>query len=238
MSVMRSTSIRLPILVGLLVAACTPSVPSPVPNGSQAVITNPPSESPAPSTPTMTDAPTVEPEPSAEPSPEPTGPVPSLPCPSAKLLSVREFVEASWQCFRDHDVRVKGWLDNAPSFGFEGPAIHPLWLAYPETRECLPEGCTIALSLWQDVTNGDYECSNDSEAYCSYFFFHTAPGSNLHLGPLQRWLILTGHTSDSAAERCHYEYPPGEDPYLDDAMAVEHCRTQFVVTEVDVVDSP
>jgi hypothetical protein len=153
---------------------------------------------------------------------------------------VREFAEASWQCFADRDVRVKGWLDGPPPLGFEGPATYPRWLAYPESGPCDPpeEGCSVTIAMWQDVPlDADRICS-DADAYCSLFFPHSAPGTGLHFLPLRRWVILTGHTDDPAAQRCHYEYPPGEDPVFDDAQAVEHCRTQFVVTEIDFVDSP
>jgi hypothetical protein len=76
-----------------------------------------------------------------------------------------------------------------------------------------------------------------SEPYCGVFFPHSAPGTGLHFLPLEHWVILTGHTDDPAAERCHY--PPDSEPGIhDDADAVEWCRAQFVVTEVDRVDSP
>ena len=154
---------------------------------------------------------------------------------------MRQFVEANASCFKK-DVRVKGWLDEPGPFGFEGPAIHPLWLAYPEggqTCEQQEPECFYSVAMWQDVPpSGDHVCSSD-EPYCSYFFPHSAPGTGLHFLPLERWVILTGHTFDAAAERCHYEYPPGTEPDpIDDLNAVERCRGEFVVTEIDVVDSP
>jgi hypothetical protein len=236
------------VAVSLVAAACMQPVASLSPSSPP---TAGPSGTPSPTTaavasPTVTDpattAPTIAPtvEPTAEPTVDPTGPPPSLPCPTARLLNVREFVQASWQCFAGRDVRIKGWLDTPPPFGYEGPAIYPLWLAYPESRQCAEHtGCSVTLALWQDVpVDDDHMCSSD-EAYCSLVFPHTPPGSELHFGPLERWLILTGHTDDPAAQRCHYEDPPGEDlGTLDDADAVAHCQREFVVTEIDVVDSP
>jgi hypothetical protein len=152
---------------------------------------------------------------------------------------VREFVEADFRCFASKDVRIKGWLDTPPPMGFEGPTIHPLWLAYPESGPCNPpaDDCSLAIAIWQDVPlDPEHICSTE-ESYCSLFFPHSAPGTGLHFLPLRRWVILTGHTDDPAAQRCHYE-PDEQSVSPDDTVAVEQCRTQFVVTEIDVVDSP
>lgn len=205
-------------------ASASPTVeasPTPAPTASAVASQEP--------TPLPTAEPTVEP--TIE--PEPT----EVPCPTARLLSVREFVEAPWQCFAGHDVRIKGWLDEPPAFGVLPPVIKPLWLAYPEggqTCDEPDEDCFYAVALWQDVPlDPDHVCSGD-EPYCGFLFPHSAPGTGLHFLPLEHWVILTGHTDDPAAERCHWEYPPdAEQGSLDDAEAVEHCRAEFVVTEID-----
>jgi hypothetical protein len=123
-----------------------------------------------------------------------------------------------------------------PAFGVLPPVIKPLWLAYPESGPCSPpaEGCSLAIAMWQDVPlDPDHVCSGD-EPSCGFFFPHSAPGTGLHFLPLEHWVILTGHTDDPAADKCHWEYPPDvEAGTLDDAAAVEHCRAEFVVTEID-----
>lgn len=236
---MKSNRLIAWLLSALLASACVPPLATTLPStsASPTAVAQASPEVTSPPTP----QPTVEPTtgPSAEPTiePEPTAGT----CPTARLLFVREFVEAPWQCFAGVDVRIKGWLDTPPPFGDEGPAIHPLWLAYPESGPCSPpaEGCSLAVALWQDVPlDPDHVCSGDAP-YCSFFFPHSAPGTGLHFLPLEEWVILIGHTDDPAAEHCHWEYPPGSEPgTLDDADAVQHCRAEFVVTTIDRVDSP
>lgn len=225
------------LLAPLLVAACL----DPGPTAAPTSVANPtPSAAPT-AEPTQAAVaslpPTAEPtiEPSAEPTiePEPT----AATCPTARLLAVREFVEAPWQCFAGHDVRIKGWLDEPTGTGFLPPLIRPVWLAYPEggqTCDEPDEDCFYSVALWQDVPlTPDHVCSEE-EPYCSFLIPHSAPGTGLHFLPLEHWVILTGHTDDPAAQRCHYEYPPDVEPgSLDDADAVRHCRRQFVVTEID-----
>ena len=146
----------------------------------------------------------------------------------------------SGQCFRDHDVRVKGWLDEPGPVDFGGLTIRPAWLAYPESYQTCDDpaaDCIHLVALWQDTPPaGDHACTSD-EPYCRVIFPHSAPGTGLHFAPLRRWVILTGHTDDPAAQRCHWE-DPADAGGFDEAYAVEACREQFVVTEIDVVDSP
>ncbi len=231
------------LLSPLLVAACLPSGPTAAPTSGAKPT---PNASPT-AEPTQAAVATVPPtaRPTIEPSAEPTiEPEPSLaPCPTARLLSVREFVEAPRSCFAGRDVLVfKGWLDEPGPLGFHPPLIWPIWLAYPEGGQTCDEqiaDCFYSIALWQDVPlDPDHVCSDD-EPYCSLFFPHSAPGTGLHFLPLEHWVIRPGHTDDPAAERCHWEYSPDIEPgSLDDAEAVEHCRTQFVVTEIDRADSP
>jgi hypothetical protein len=226
------------LLAALVVSGCIEPQATTGPSASASPTTVEASPTPAPTSaavasPEPTSLPTAEPtvEPTIE--PEPT----EMPCPTARLLNVREFVGAPWRCFAGEDVRIKGWLDTPPASGYEGPAaIYPLWLAYPESGPCNPpaDDCSLTVAIWQDVPlDPDHICS-DEEPSCSLFFPHSAPGTGLHFLPLEHWVILTGHTDDPAAERCHWEYGPDVEPgTLDDADAVARCRAQFVVTEID-----
>ena len=56
------------------------------------------------------------------------------------------------------------------------------------------------------------------------------------LEPLQRWVILAGHTNDAAAEGCHWTTIEDFGGERDDADAVRHCRKQFVVTAIEEVE--
>ena len=233
------------LLAAVLLAGCLQ------PTGSAAPSTN---ATTAPSatavaSPGATDAPTAGPtaEPTPAPSPEPTveptiEPEPTdAVCPTSRVLTVRQFVDSPRSCFDGKDVKIKGWLDTPGPLDFAGPSIRPFWLAYPETGPCSSPSptCSLGIALWQDVPlDPEHICEEDREAYCSLIFPHSAPGTGLHFMPLRRWVILTGHTDDPAAERCHWEYPPEVEPgTLDDDDAVRHCRAQFVVTKIDFVDS-
>ena len=150
---------------------------------------------------------------------------------------MQEFVEAKRSCFSAQDVRIRGWLDEPSPFGVIGPSIKPLWLAYPQGGRTCDEQeahCFYSIALWQVVPPGpDEVCSED---FCGDLIPHVAPGSGLVLEPLERWVILTGHTHDAAAERCHWELPLDVTAEVDDAEAVAHCRRQFVVTAIEEVE--
>lgn len=153
---------------------------------------------------------------SPTPTPEPT----YGPCPTGSPLTVREFVTADPACFGAADLVIRGWLDTPPALGFEPPAIEPGWLYYPADN---------APTLFNaQPTDPDHICS-DGAPECPWFFPHLNPVSGLTFGEQPRWLLVTGHLADAAAEKCHFVYP--EDwPYLhyDDQDAVNQCRGSFV----------
>jgi hypothetical protein len=171
--------------------------------------------------------PTAEPTPTIEPTdaPEATNPPDGTggPCPTAPVLTVREFVEAPSSCFGGNDIRIRGWLDTPAAFGFLPPLVKPSWLYYP------PGDRFVALF---DVvpTDPDHVCA---EADCASLLPHTTPDSGISFEPLERWVIVTGHINDPAAERCRYiesEIAPGP---FDDASARESCRANFVVVALE-----
>jgi hypothetical protein len=172
--------------------------------------------------------------PTAEASVEPTGappteapppevtPKPIDPsCPNATddTISVQEYVDAPTSCFR-YGVRVRGWLDSPPPLGFEGPLVKPSWIYYPSGDS--------ATSLWhQPPPEPDHVCATGQD--CWWFFPHPDPDLDLDLEPLERWVILTGHTRDPRAENCHYDgVGPNPNPEL-----VVICGRQFVVTAIE-----
>ena len=172
-----------------------------------------------------TPAPTATPSPI--PSPEPTVElVPTVepertygPCPTKAILSVKEFKLANPACFETGDIEIRGWLDYPPPLGFECPCVVPGWLWYPTD-----EGA----ALWVDVPHGDdFVCDEDRDAWCSWFFPHRAPDSAVKLLPIKRWVILTGHTHDPAAETCRYDDEAGPNPDL-----IAGCRSNVVVTAI------
>lgn len=182
-------------------------------------------------TPEASVAAVVSPEPSLEPSVEPTvppteepviTPVPIDPsCPNATdaIISVQEYVDAATSCFR-YGVRVRGWLDTPPALGFEPPLVKPSWIYYPSGDS--------AASLWhQPPPEPDHGCASGED--CWWFFPHLDPNFDLVLEPLDRWVILTGHTRDPRAQNCHYDgVGPNPNPDL-----VVICGRQLVVTAIE-----
>lgn len=207
------------LVVTALISGCSayPNVSSPSP---LATVT-PSAAAVATATPTLapTTEPTIEPKPTVE--PEPT----EEPCPTAEVLTVREFVAASWECFGVEDVKIKAWLDGPPMFGFEGPRVRPGWLYYPVED---------ATALWNDAPKDDdrFNCSG-RKLWCPGVFPHLKPDSGLSFLPLQRWVVVTGHLRDPAAETCHYDFDPEPVPDL-----VEVCRQMLVVTAIRGSDAP
>lgn len=136
-------------------------------------------------------------------------------------LTVAQFTDSDPACFGDSDIEIRGWLDQPPGVGFEPPMIEPGWLAYPVGN---------LSSLWEIPPTGpDHFCP--PAVPCPWFFPHIDPASGLTLDFPQRWIIVTGHLNDPAAETCHYVYPEDwTDERADDALAVGLCRTSFVIT--------
>jgi hypothetical protein len=231
-----SRQIQRLFIAALLVGGCVQPAAATVPAPQAAATDGAPTGRPAP-----TDVAMASPDPSASPEPEPTA-KPTVepertpkPCPTADVLSVREFDDAPRRCFGPEDIQIRGWLDSIDGLHGTGPSIRPWWLAYPQSgRTCdeqKPE-CFYAFTLWVHVPPDLSPCSRE-EPHCSIVFPHVPPSSGLDLLPLQRWVILTGHTNDAAAERCHWWYGDEPEMDLDNAEAVRHCRKEFVVTAIE-----
>ena len=215
------------LLAMLLVAGCTQPGPSitgtaaaPSPEPSQAAVATSEPSTPATVEPSVevTPEPTEAP-PTEAPEDTPTPIDPSCPNASDDTISVQEYVDASTSCFR-FGVRVRGWLDTPPPLGFEPPLIKPSWIYYPSGDS--------ATSLWhQPPPEPDHVCASGED--CWWFFPHPDPDLDLDLEPLQRWVILTGHTRDPRAQNCHYDgVGPNPNPDL-----VTICGRQFVVTAIE-----
>lgn len=160
-------------------------------------------------------------EPTVVPSEAPPTEVPVDPsCPNANddTISVQEYVDAPTSCFR-LGVRVRGWLDTPPALGFEPPLVKPSWIFYPSDS---------GASLWhQPPPEPDHVCVPGED--CWWFFPHIDPDFDLTFAPLQRWVILTGHTRDPRAANCHYD---GEGPNPNPELVVI-CGRQLVVTAIE-----
>jgi len=212
------------LLAALLIAACDqPGASTPPAASATAAAIASLEPSAAPST-----APTVEPTvaPTVEPTVAPTEvPVitpppidPSCPNASDDIISVQEYVDAPTSCYR-FGVQVRGWLDTPPPLGFLPPIVKPSWLYYPDES---------AASLWhQPPPEPDHVCANGED--CWWFFPHLDPNAGLDFEPLDRWVILTGHTRDPRAQKCHYE---GEGPNPNPELVVI-CGRQLVVTAIE-----
>lgn len=145
-------------------------------------------------------------------------------CPSGSPIEVRAFVDADPACFGSDDFEVRGWLDWPIAIEFTPPTIAPAWLFYP-----LPGWSAI----WEAQPVGpSKDCEIDGRG-CAWFYFHEdlRPGTG-YAGP-SRWVIVTGHLDDPAAETCHYVYPEDwPEPTSDDADAVAACQTSFVLVSL------
>ena len=215
------------VLAAALVVGCgQPGASTPVATATAAAVVSPEPSAMASLEPSV--APTVEPtvEPTVAPTEEPViTPTPIDPsCPNANddIISVQEYVDASTSCFR-FGVQVRGWLDTPPPIGFEPPLVKPSWIYYPS-------GDSAAMLWHQPPPEPDHVCAQGEE--CWAFFPHLDPDFDLTIDPLDRWVILTGHTRDPRAQNCHYDgVGPNPNPEL-----VVICGRQFVVTAIE--DAP
>jgi hypothetical protein len=213
---MSSKHIRRLVFVAVLAVGCAPGAPTASVQPSTADAT--PTGTPAPTTvaaasPDPTVEPTVQPDPTAG------------DCPTSDPLAPTEFWEAPRRCFGSDEVRILGWLDTPPIFGFLPPLIRPVWLAYP------PDG-TQFFTLFGTPPA-------DPEICGGCMLLHLPPDSTIVLEGPARWVIATGHRRDPAAERCYYDEPEDwSGPEPDDASARATCRLQFVVTAVEDAPAP
>ena len=156
-------------------------------------------------------------------------------CPTDPILTVFA-LRADPACFHGKALRVVGWLDKLPAIDFDGPAIAPGWLNFPTAT--LP-------ALWSVkplVQDGLPACSTDADGSlpdCDWNMAFVNPASGLSLGKTPRWVILTGHFDDTAAETCHYTtggpFGGGIPPAV---YARQACRAEFVVSGVQNTVAP
>lgn len=203
------------ILAALAVVACSGGGPSAGPSAATR----------------SSGSPSSSPTSAATPSPGPTlTPVPAgVTCPPSTELSVRDFVDADRTCFVGVELTMRAWLDFSPPIGWEGPGIEPSWVAFPATGG--------PAALWQAPPIDENNlCDSETQRDCAWFFAHLDPTRHVVLGT-QRWVRVTGHIADPAADTCHYvPYDGMEEPLPDASYAVATCRNNFVVTSI--VDAP
>jgi hypothetical protein len=143
-------------------------------------------------------------------------------CPTASPLTVRQYVEADGACFEGVDVTIRGWLGAPPAIGWEPPYVAGFPYRVPEPG-----------TIWSQGPGGDQMCARDG-VYCSWFFVYVVPDSALEIGAAQRWVVVTGHRMDPAAEGCYWDYADGEVPAETNPPedARKDCRTRFVLTGI------
>jgi len=167
-------------------------------------------------------------EPAPTPRPTPTEVVVEL-CPADAILFALDFLDADPACF-DRDVKVRGWLDDPPGMGFDGYTVEPEWLYYPPT--------TRLSAVWTQVPiEPDHACPEVSDG-CGWFFIHVAPGTQIDLGDHPRWVVVTGHLDDPASESCAYVLPSDDPGPVDNTVAIESCRSQFVAVSLEDLPAP
>jgi hypothetical protein len=148
-------------------------------------------------------------------------------CPTDLALSPYTY-GADPACFHGRNLRIRGWTDSGPAI-YDPVPINPRWL--------VP---TSGLALWSQppvITNGEGACPPDGFT-CGWMWLQVAPASGVVV-PTHRWVILTGHIDDPAAETCRFTSggsaggPPPPAVY-----ARQDCRSSFVVTKVEVTTAP
>ena len=109
-----------------------------------------------------------------------------------------------------------------------GAKIEPAWLAYP-----------VGTGLWDKPvprdTNG--ACLSDP---CTLLWIRVDPSSGLTFDTAGRWVRISGHFRDPAAETCKYIISSFEpiNPGATDDGARQTCRAAFVLTAVESAPPP
>ena len=227
----RARALVLCLFLTLITAACSAglgglSTVTPTESATPpAAVTPAPSatDTPAPLTPSPTPTPrSLSPTSTAGPS---NGPCLRSEMTVDELWGIADAVDPAVQaCLDDRDIHVTGWL--APSWGIGGTAtgIKPAWLGE------LP--AEPVLWLKPHPSEG---CFNEGD--CVWLFVHVRPGSGAELGSPERWVEITGHFVDAAAQTCHREGSSG-DPSIPFKDIIAKCRAAFVATAVRNVAPP
>lgn len=152
--------------------------------------------------------------------------VTALQCPEGDVLEMRDYVAAIPACFGGRTVRVRAWMDAPGTTGWEGPYTEPSWLD-------IPDGSRFFWSA--DPVDPD-RCAAEA---CPGIFVHQDPASPVRLGKAGRWVEITGHREDPAAETCRYEPPGGPDDPVESALVARRlCRSAFVIESIRAAEAP
>jgi hypothetical protein len=130
------------------------------------------------------------------------------------------------QCFGSDPIALEGIVDYGCCRGITFGTTEPAWLA----------------GDYSDPVVAHLLVSADSEQFWGPEL-HLAPGSSVTLGDRGTVARIIGHVDDAAAQTCATTLTDEErdlNPELTwvttPALAVYHCRTQFVVDSVEVLD--
>ena len=150
--------------------------------------------------------------------------VPAPACDTASPVRVDRLNAGGRACFGSRDVRVRGWV--APSWGVgdTSTGVAPSWLGETMTNPV----------LWLKPRNRSGCFSEDD---CVWVFVHVSPSGGVTFDLPERWVEVTGHFDDPAAQTCRWDgrtNPPGDTVN----QAVDRCRDEFVVTAVHATAAP
>ena len=150
----------------------------------------------------------------------------ALKCPGGELLELRDYMTAVPGCFGGRTVSVRAWEDQPIVTGWEAPAPKPSWLS-------LPDSSRFFWSIRPASTTG---CGTPE---CYGMFVYQDPRARVRLGKAGRWVIITGHREDSAAERCRWPAGTGpQDAVASGLVARRECRSAFVIESIRRAEAP
>lgn len=149
-------------------------------------------------------------------------------CPAVPT-TVGSFVDTDWTCWSGQSLTLRGWLDQAPPFGFEGPGVEPGWLPYPPPHQLF--------ALWSDrPLRPTFECPR-AAPQCTWMVLHLDPADGLSLGQAPGSIEVTGHVDDPVAPTCRWiPDPQNPEDVRPTSEAVEWCRSSFVVDAIRAAD--
>lgn len=145
-------------------------------------------------------------------------------CPTSSPLTVQEFLTADRDCYDGRDATIRGWLGDLPPIGWEPPVVAGFPYRFTEPP------------VLYGGSGGWDQCTGDG---CSSILLYDASDPPWALGAGDRWVEVTGHLGDPAAEQCYWEYGvPSPEATLPIEDARADCRTRFVLTEMHEVPAP
>jgi hypothetical protein len=150
----------------------------------------------------------------------------ALHCPTGAVLEMADYVAAPRACFDGRTVRIRAWEDRPMATGWEAPMPRPEWLS-------TPDGSRFFWSADPRDPNEPLEESRPG------LFVHQDPDAPVSLGRAGRWVVITGHREDPAAETCRYpDGFGGPDEETAARVARRECRGAFVIESIEPAGTP